>query len=294
MKDITTDVLIMGAGPAGLAAAIYTARAGKKTVVLKGKAPSRLALAHQIENYPGMDRLTGSEMLAIFEAQAITFGAEIEESDAFELALDMTPKMVTTRQSFIQAKTVILALGRGSSKKSVSNEDQYVGRGVSYCATCDGAFFKGKSVVVYGDDEEAIDDALMLKDLGCQVTLITQSRFESCPDGVTGLSETEIVSIEGDGNVSGVRIKNSKGESMLEANAVFIIQAVPSGSLLRKTSLNLSDKDNIVVDQQMHTNIEGVFAAGDVTGGGLQVSIAVGEGTTAALEALKYLRDNRV
>ncbi len=293
MKDIITDVLILGAGPAGLSAAIYAARAGKKTVVLKGKAPSRLEWAHKVENYPGLDGMTGKDMLATFEAQAVKFGAQIEESDALELALDMNPKMVTTRHSFIVASTIILAMGRGEHKKAVANEDEYVGLGVSYCATCDGTFFKGKPVVVYGSDHEALDDSIMLRDLGCDVTLISSamSEMSPIPDGIKYLPKTHVLSVEGAGMVSAIKIKNADGETILETRALFIIQAMPSGALLRKTTLDISDKDCIQVDRKMHTSIAGVFAAGDMTCGGLQVSVAVGEGATAALEALKYLRE---
>jgi len=293
MKDIIADVLILGAGPAGLSAAIYASRAGKKTVVLKGQAPSRLEWAHKIENYPGMDGVTGKEMLSSFEAQAVKFGAQIEESDALELALEMNPKMVTTRHSFIMASTVILAMGRGEHKRSVMNEDQYVGLGVSYCATCDGAFFKGKPVVVYGNDHEAFNDAIMLRDLGCEVTLISMNRFEGnqIAKEIKYLHKTQVVSVEGNGMVSSIKVKDAEGDSMIETRALFIIQAMPSGILLKKTPLETSDKDCIHVDRNMHTSIAGVYAAGDMTCGGLQVSISVGEGATAALEALKYLRE---
>lgn len=138
------DVLILGAGPAGLSAAIYTARAGKSTVVLKGKAISRLEMAHLVENYPGIPSLSGKELLARMEEQAVALGAEIQNGDVLELALSQDLKMVTTRNDFYSAKTVILALGKGPVPQSIENEENLIGMGVSYCATCDGAFYKGK------------------------------------------------------------------------------------------------------------------------------------------------------
>ncbi len=302
MREINADVLIIGAGPAGLSAAIYTARACKKTVVLKGKTKSHLELAHKVENYPGIDSITGHELLKRFEDQATKFGAEIVEADALDLALEFEPKMVTTRAEFIQSKVVILALGKGEHKKDIIGESDFLGAGVSYCATCDGDFYKGKKVVVYGNDFEAVHDAQMLTQLGCDVTLVSYCKDKSCPDsllklaqerGVHLLHDTEIVEVMGSGTVEKVRIKNNEGERELEASGLFIIQAIPSSALLSKIGVTLSTKDCISVDREMKTNFPGVFAAGDITCGGWQISIANGEGSSAALSALKYLRDHQ-
>ncbi|MDD5456234.1 MAG: FAD-dependent oxidoreductase [Candidatus Margulisbacteria bacterium] len=299
LKELQTDVLILGAGPAGLAAAIYSARAGKDTIILKGKTRSRLEMAHLIENYPGLPALTGSEMLSGFEKQAQEFGAKIINGDALELALGYDPKMVTTRNELITAKTVILALGRGQHEQSIPNEERLVGMGVSYCATCDGAFFKGKNVIIYGNDEEAVDDALMLKQLGCNTTLITYCKKVKCPDklietiekkDIKYISNARITNIQGESMLTAVEIEKDGSVSTLPADGLFIIQEVPAQTLLKKSGVTISSKDCITVDREMNTNLPGVFAAGDVTCGGLQIAIAVGEGATAALNALKYIR----
>lgn len=299
MKEIITDVLIVGAGAAGLSAAVYAARAGKKTLVLKGKARSHLELAHKVENYPGLDPMSGTEMLKRMENQAVNFGVEVLSGDAIAMNLGSDPKMVSTRNELITAGTVILAMGKGEHKRSVPDEDRYLGAGVSYCAICDGAFYRGKKVAVYGSDHEAVEDAKILHQLGCQVTLLLYCRDKSCPDslvesarngGVTVIQDTEITGIEGDGTLNAIRIKNTEGDKKLDISGLFIIQEVPSLPLLTTAGVNLTNKDCIAVNRSMETNIPGVFAAGDITCGGLQAVIAAGEGATAGLGALKYLR----
>ncbi len=302
MRDINVDVLIIGAGPAGLSAAIYTARAGKKTVVLKGKTKSHLELAHKVENYPGIDSISGHELLKRFEDQATKFGAEIIVADVLEMSLEFEPKMATTRSEFIQAKVVIIAMGKGEHKKDIIGESDFLGAGVSYCATCDGDFYKGKKVVVYGNDFEAVHDAQMLIQLGCDVTLVSYCKDQTCPEsllklaqekGVHLINNTEIIEVMGSGTVEKIRIKNSDGEIELETSGLFIIQAIPSSALLSKMGVTLSTKDCIAVDREMKTNFPGVYAAGDITCGGWQIAIANGEGSVAALSALKYLRDHK-
>ena len=295
----TIDVLILGAGPAGLAAAIYTARAGKKTVVLKGKATSRLEMAHLVENYPGLPPITGKDLLQVMEKQAIGFGAQIIKGDVLELALGSDPKMVTTRGDFFSTKTLIMAMGKGQNQQSIENEERFVGMGVSYCATCDGAFYRGKNVVVYGNDHEALDDALMLKQLGCNTTLISYCKSNQCPSelieqakikGVHYIPNAKILSVQGASMVSQIEIQLPEGKQTLDTDVVFIIQEVPSQAVLQKAGVSITSKDCIAVDREMKTNLPGVFAAGDVTCGGLQIAIATGEGVSAALSALRYIR----
>jgi len=298
-KEMQTEVLIIGGGPAGLAAAIYTARGNKKTVVLKGKAKPALAMAHKVENYPGFESVTGQELLDLFEKQAVRFGAEILKSDVIEYGLGFDPKMVTTRNEIIMADVVIIATGRGAHKVQVENEDRFLGLGVSYCAVCDGAFYREKKVVVYGNDHEAIEDALMLKQLGCDVTLISYCKKMKCPEnlremarnkGIHMYPDTRIKSIQGESAVEQVVIENAEGGEILKTNAVFIIQHVPSMKLLQRAGINLNQRDCVIVNRDQETNLPGVYAAGDVTCGGMQIATATGEGVMAALQALKKIR----
>ena len=276
LKELTTDILIIGAGPAGLTAALYAARANKKVLVLEGKVPSWITTAHHVENYPGTQPLSGADLLKTMRTQALGFGAEIIQGDAFEAMLDMNPKMVTTREHMITAKTVILAMGRGTNQKVLPNETEFLGRGVSYCAVCDGSLFKGKKVAVYGVDQEAQHDADYLKGLGCDVTLIM------APD--------KILKINGTDQVTDIVVQRAEKEETLAVSAVFIIQAINTNVFLEKIGVMLTAEKKIAVNQQMATNIPGVFAAGDITGHAPQVTVATGQGTLAALSALKYLR----
>lgn len=298
-KEIQTEVLIIGAGPAGLAAAIYTARANRKTLVLKGKAKSSLELAHAVENYPGIESMSGPELLEKLERQAAGFGATIMQGDVIEYGLGYDPKMVTTRSEIIIADVVIVATGRGGHKTQIENEDRFIGSGVSYCAVCDGAFYKGRKVVVYGNDHEAVEDALMLKQLGCDVTLVSYCKKVKCPEslreaaderGITILHNTRIKSIIGETRVEQIVIESDEGGDFIQTDAVFIIQHVPAGKLLERAGVNLNQRDCVIVNREQETNLEGVYAAGDLTCGGMQVATAVGEGVMAALQALKRLR----
>ena len=298
MDEISTDVLIIGAGPAGLAAAIYTDRSRKKTIVLKGKAASHLMLAKKVENYPGVKSTSGEKLLDIFEKQAVSFGVEIINDEAIEFSLGSDPKLVATRNGFIQAKTVILAMGKDELRKTIKNEANFLGLGVSYCAVCDGPFYRGKKIFVYGNDEEALKDTIMLKQLGCDTTLVSYCKNKNCPDslikqakekGVKIYQDTEITGIKGNGTLSEIIIKNKDGQKTLPADGLFIIQSVPSTPLLKKTGVNLTNKDCVAVDKKMQTNLPGVFSAGDINCGGLQIAVAVGEGVTAGLNAIKYI-----
>ena len=276
LKELTTDILIIGAGPAGLTAALYAARANKKVIVLDGKFPSWITSAHHVENYPGVPAMAGTNLLKIMREQAVHFGAEIITGDAFEAMLSFDPKMVTTREHMITARVVILATGKGGTQKLIPNETEYLGRGVSYCAVCDGNLYKGKHVALYGVDKEAVHDADYLRGLGCTVELIM------APDKVSA--------IQGADTVSGITVVRGGKEETIAVEGFFIIQAVSPAVLLEKIGVELTLERKIKVDAQMQTSISGVFAAGDITGHAPQVAVATGEGCIAALSALKYLR----
>jgi thioredoxin reductase (NADPH) len=276
LQELATDVLIIGAGPAGLTAGLYAARANKKVIVLEGKFPSWITTAHKVENYPGVVT-SGKKLLATMRDQAVQFGVELITGDVFEAMLAGDTKMVTTREHLISAKAIILALGRGSKQKLISNEESFLGKGVSYCAICDGSLYKGKKVVVYGIDKEAEQDAEYLKGLGCDVTLI--------------LAPAKIAEIIGTNKVTSIRVERANKVEEITVDALFIIQAVNPTVLLDKLGVVLTPDKKIIVDPKtMQTNISGVYAAGDITGYQLQVAVAVGQGCLAGLAVVKYLR----
>lgn len=297
--DREAEVLIIGAGVAGLSAAIYTARANKKTLVLRGKAGSRLGMAHLVENYPGIPSIKGSALLEIMEQQARGFGAEVVDTDAIDLGLGYSPKMINTRHGMIMAKAVIIATGKGNSEAQIKNESAFVGYGVSYCAICDGAFYKNKPVVVYGNDLEAVEDALSLAELGCRTTLcykgpaasIEATLLDTLIEHNVQLIELATVKeIVGEKVVQSIKYQQGNDLIELACDAVFIIEHAPGPDLLAKAGLDLDPKQFVRVNEKQETNLPGVYAAGDVLGVGMQVATAAGAGVNAALSALKFLK----
>ncbi len=303
MKGVTpvkADVLIVGAGPAGLTAAIYVARAGKKALVLEGKSSSRLAINYEIENYPGFRSIDSRELLGIFREQAESFGAEFLAGDAIAFALDSEPKFVTTKDNLVEARAVVIATGKPVPKERlIPGEDRLLGQGVSYCATCDGPLFRGAPVAAFGHSEEALEDVMALHEMGCRVLWIPgkappeeKAKIDEAAGG-KGISvrwNTRIRDIAGDLRVEKVVLDSDGAPEEVPVSAVFIFREIPSGPLFSRAGLSLDHKQCVAVDRFQRTNISGVFAAGDVTCGGLQVVAAAGEGCVAALQALVHLR----
>lgn len=301
VRELKTDILIVGAGPAGLTAALYAARAGQKTLVLEGRTASRLSINYNLENYPGFPSIDSGELLGIFRKQALSFGAEIVAGEAIALSLEGETKYVTTKDALIEARAVILATGKPIPKERlIPGEERLVGQGVSYCATCDGPLFRGARVAAFGHSEEALNDLRSLLQLRCRVIWVPGKAGGEGPEGEV-MRELEAKGVE---IRRGARIKAIMGENRVErivledggatdevpVSAVFIFREIPAGSLFGLAGVALDHKQCVAVDRFQKTNIPGVFAAGDVTCGGLQVAAAVGEGCVAAMQALIYLR----
>jgi len=300
MRTIKTDILIVGAGPAGLTAGLYAARSGKKTLILKGRAPSRLGLDYVIENYPGFASIGSLKLLDKFRAQAAHVGAETIEGDAIAFGLESDPKYVTTKESLIEAGAVILATGKPIPRERlIPGEDRLIGQGVSYCATCDGPLFRGLDVVAVGHSDEAREDVLALLQMGCRVVWVPEMPLRGPAAGAASDIETrggivrreaKINEIAGADRVEKVWLEESGRVVEVAASGVFIFREIPAAPLLGRAGLVLDHKQCVTVDRFQKTNIPGVFAAGDITCGGLQVVAAAGEGCVAALQALLYLR----
>jgi len=300
IKSLKTDVLIVGAGPAGLTAGIYVARAGKKALVLEGRSASRLAIPYTIENYPGFPSIGSLELLDTFRRQAVSFGAEVLAGDAIAFALEGSPKYVTTKDAVIEAAAVVLATGRPMPKaRLIEGEDRLIGMGVSYCATCDGPLFRGATVAAVGHGEEALEDVHALQSMGCQVLWVPggPGGGADSPEaralegrGVTIRREGKIREIRGEAKVEAVVIESASGAEAVPVAAVFIFREIPAGPLFERAGIALDHKQCVAVDRLQRTNIPGVYAAGDNTCGGLQVVSAAGEGCVAAMQALVYLR----
>ncbi len=295
------DILILGGGPAGLTAGLYAARAGKKTLILVGKAISRLAVGYELENYPGFVSIDSRDLLDKFRKHAEHFGAEIIQGEAIDVNLSGEVKYLTTKDAFIEAGAVIIASGKPLAKeRMIPGEERLLGMGVSYCGTCDGPLYRGQPVAAVGNSSEAAEEVLQLAGMGCRVRWI-QGDAEECRIPSSALEEfkakgirlsmkTLVKEIAGEKRVEKVVLVDGGVEQTVEVKGCFIFREVPAGLLFAKAGLNLDHKQCLTVDRFQRTNLEGVFAAGDVTCGGMQVVSAAGEGCVAAIQALHYLR----
>lgn len=306
MEDSLYDVIIIGGGPAGLSAAQYAARSNLKTIVIdKSQTAGALAFASKIENYPGLaEPLTGKELLDIFRRQAMNFGAEYVESQVVGVRLEGDIKEVYTMDATYKGRTVIIATGAMGRKPTIKGEKEFLGRGVSYCAICDAAFFRGKTICIIGDSEEAVKEAGLLTGFAETVYLISPSKRlkveEDHPvlkkENLKVLKGYSVVSIEGSDVVERIRmIDLNKNETTLELSGVFVYLhgSKPIVDFLGD-SIELSEDECIVTNRMMETSIPGVLAAGDVTCTEVrQVVIAASNGCVAALSADKYIHHRR-
>lgn len=299
------DVIIIGGGPAGLSAAQYASRAKLKTVVLdKSATAGALAYASKIENYPGLlSPISGKELLDIFKKQAINFGAEYVEKQIIGVKLDTEIKEVYTMDTSYKGKTIIIATGSMGRKPTIKGEAEFIGRGVSYCAVCDAAFFKGKTVCVIGNSEEAIKEAGFLTKFAETVYLISPTpklKVESHPaldsQNLKIIPESIVTSIEGTETVDMIKIvDSSKKETEIPLSGVFVYihGSKPIVDFLYG-ALELTEKECIQTNRMMETSIPGVFSAGDVTCTEVrQVVTAAANGCVAALSAEKYIHHRK-
>ena len=300
------DVIIIGAGPAGLTAAIYCARSGLKTIVLEEKNPGGLmSEAIVIENYPGFqDSITGLELTERMERQAKKFGVLINcPEKAVELQLQEEIKIIKTDKNTYSGKAVILSLGTSYRRLCVPGEEKFRGKGVSYCALCDGRFFKGKKVIVIGGGNSTVMSSLYLSALASKVKMIhRKDELRADHIQVKKLQNTsidlilnsEITEIRGDLFVKEVIIRNVKTgeERSVQVDGVFVqIGEEPCSLIAKNSGVETDDKGYIVTDRRQRSNIEGVYAAGDVTNFPVkQVGTAVGQGIVAAVEAFAFIK----
>jgi len=297
------DVIIIGGGPAGLTAAIYSARAGLKTLVLEKAAPGgKLGEIPHLENFPGLTQpINGVELAMKMYEQAVKFGAEIRYPEAVvDLDLKGLVKKVRTRSGEYRALSIIIATGLEKKKALKPGEAKLIGKGVSYCAVCDGPIFKGKDVAVLGNSEKAIEEALFLSNLASKVYLITDGEKLEGPEKLIDrlkqqenvkIVDAELKEIVGEERVKSIIVKEKHKEQEIYVSAVFIVKGdEPKTEIFKKAGLELNKIGFLKVNLNQETNIPGVYAAGDCTGRGLQVVVAAGDGAVAALSANKYIK----
>ena len=297
-------VLVLGSGPAGLSAALYAARAELDPVVLTGMVlGGQVSLTYTVENYPGFpEGVGGQELVEFFQKQAERFGARIEYDTVTQVDLSKHPFRVTTYNGVYLADTLIVATGASSRHLDVPGEVELTGRGVSYCATCDGWFFKEKDVLVVGGGDSAIEEGLFLTRFAKSITILHR-RSELRAGAVLQKHATEhpkirfiwnsvISAIVGDEAVKAVRLKNlvTKEESELPVDGVFIFIGHDPNTEIFKGQLNMDTHGYISVDASMGTNVPGVFVAGEA-GDPIfrQVVTSAGMGAAAGMQAVSFL-----
>jgi NADH-dependent peroxiredoxin subunit F len=295
------DVLIVGAGPAGLTAGVYCARKMLNTMIISENIGGQAMESWAIENYMGYRMIAGEDLMKKFEEQVRTLNIRLELGRALSVTKeDDLFSVATASGNTLRARALILTQGNKPKKLGVANEEQFLGRGVSVCSTCDGPLYRNKRVAVVGGGNSALQTAVEMSELATGVHLIVRSTIRADPvylkklsqkKNITVHNKTQITALHGDKFLSGITVKDEKGtEQKIDLDGVFIeIGWLPNTEMVAGV-VDLNDKKEIVVDINGRTSAPGIFAAGDVTDvRSKQIIIAAGEGAKAALEAYEYL-----
>jgi thioredoxin reductase (NADPH) len=310
MDEQVRDVVMVGAGPSALAAAVYTTREDIDTVLYeKGVIGGLAAITDQVDNYPGFpEGIAGLTLAGQLEQQAERFGAHIEFGDVSEIRSDGDVKTIIVDGKEVKARSILIATGSDYNKLGIPGEAEYYGRGVHYCATCDGAFYREKKLVVVGGGNSAIQEAIFLTRFTTHIDLLVRSTIKASEvlqhdlkkyvdEGkITvhlGTTPTEIVAV--DGKVTTVKAERDGQPIEFATDGVFVFVGLkPNTQFLSGSSIECDEQGLIKTDTRLQTSIEGVFASGDVRSGAtMQIASAVGEGATAALSIREYLDEKK-
>jgi thioredoxin reductase (NADPH) len=306
-----TDVLIIGAGPSGLSSAIYTSREDLDTLLIeKGSVGGLASITDQIDNYPGFEEgITGIDFADKLEKQAERFGAKIDFGEV--VGIESLPEggiLVATTEGDIKAKAVLISTGSSYKKLGVKGEEEYLSRGVHYCATCDGAFYRDKKLAVIGGGNSAVQEALFLTRFTSHIHLLVRSEIRASDVLVKELNKAvdegkitihkgiDIKELAGDGKFLNqvVALQNGKETNFSVDGAFIFIGLEPNTNFLKYTSVELDEWGFVKTDLSLMTSIPGVFASGDVRSGAtMQIASAAGEGATAALNIRKYIESSK-
>lgn len=291
------DVIIIGAGPAGLTAAIYLGRAGKKVLILeKNVYGGQIVNSKEVENYPAISKISGFEFSNNLYNQAKNFGAELKYETVVNLTKD---KEVTTNRGKYQAKSIIIATGLSNRTLEIDGVDSFIGRGISYCATCDGNFFKDKVVAVVGGGNTALEDAIFLSNICKKVYIIhrrTTFRGEKILQDILNKKEniefvfnSNVVKINGNELLESIIINTNNEERELQIDGLFLaIGQIPNNSYI--DIIELDEKGYAIANEDCKTNIDGIYVAGDFrTKKVRQLVTAASDGATAAINAIEYI-----
>lgn len=293
------DIIIVGAGPAGLTAAIYARRANKKVLVFEGKNyGGQIVNAHLVENYPGISSISGFDLATNMYNQAVNLGTEFK----FEMVKKITSeKQVMTDKGTYSAKAIILATGAENRKLNLPMETEYIGKGISYCATCDGNFYKNKDVAIVGGGNTALEDALYLSNICNKVYLIHRRdsfRGEEnyvdqikLSDNIELILNSSVVELKGEDKLNAIVVENSNKEIReLEVSGLFIAVGQQPKNEIFADVIEIDDKGYIKTEDGVHTNIPGIYVAGDTRFKDLkQLTTAVSDGSVASNVAMKEM-----
>lgn len=301
------DIIIIGAGPGGLTAGIYAGRQGTKTLIIDRDLAGGIGReVPEMENYPGFESISGLELIEKMKAQA-TKNCELHEMENVEKITENDDEYrfsVKTNKDEYQTKTVILATGSSHRHLNAKGEEEYKGKGVSYCATCDGFFFAGRDIVMVGGGNSALQEAIYLKNLGANVTLIhrrdefrAQKHLQDLikQEGIDTILNATVEEIKGEMLVESVTLKDTQTGELKDfpTNGVFIsVGYIPHTELASQLGVNLDETGHIITDKEQKTNIEYVYAIGDVCAGLKQWVVACGEGAVAATSAYHDLKES--
>ncbi len=298
------DFIIIGGGPAGLTAGIYAVRKNLKTLVIeKSEFGGTVNLTFEIENYPGFRRISGAELAKKFHKHAADLGVEFSSDEVKEISKDGNWFVVKTWEGEYRAKAILLATGSRHRELGVPGEKEFTGRGVSYCAVCDAPFFKEKTVAIVGGGNTAVKDALYMAEICSKVYLIhRRDQFRADELDISELKKKQNVEfvlnsvvseIRGDTKVNSVVVKNKETneEREIQIDGIFIdIGEIPNNELAKMLGVELDARGFIKVNDNMETSVQGVYAAGDITGKLTQIVVAAAQGAIAAVAAYEYIR----
>jgi thioredoxin reductase (NADPH) len=305
-KEIVHDVIMVGAGPTSLSAAIYTTREDLSTVIYeKGAIGGLAATTDWIDNYPGFAKgVSGIELAEQLQSQAERFGAKIELGQVLGIKQDGDVKIVSTTDGDVKAKAVLIGTGSDYKRLGIPGEEEYYSRGVHYCATCDGAFYRDKKLVVVGGGNSAVQEAIFLTRFASEIDLLVRGdkfrasevlvhELKNHPKIKVHMNTTTDEIVGQDGKVVKVigTDKTTNKKVDIATDGVFIfIGLMPNTDFLEDSGVELDEIGMVKTDQDLQTNISGIFCAGDVRSGAtMQIASAAGEGATAALQIRKYL-----
>ena len=298
--DKIYDILVVGGGPAGVTSAIYAKRAGRDVAIIeKFVIGGQLSLIGEIENYPGFSSIAGDELAKDFRNHAKSLDIPFIYDDISDYDFAGEVKTVASKKQSYKAKAVILAMGSHPKELNIDGEKNFIGRGVSYCALCDGNFFKNQDVAVVGSGDSAVSDALYLSNICKNVYVLTKNQLKLNNYSEDDLSERENIKvlkgaiskqIEGDNKVQTLVYEKDGEESNLDVNAVFVAIGRKPDTDNLKDKINLNDRGFIETNDRMETSTKGVYACGDVRTSVIkQIATAVGDGAIAGNEASKYV-----